>query len=452
MNRSTPVMLKRLRAKFIAITMALVGVVLGVSFATSYVSSYNTQISQTKASLGRVLDDTRSPNWGRVKWREVYPDDEDPDDEGPDANGVGSNGDIDDDRANDSDSTQLLSDAAVVKLYLTSDGTIIDGNEAYEDANVTTDFQGLADHILLYEETEGTLEELHITWARDDLNGFGHIIVLVDTTQRDEALKSQAISLSVIFLGAMLALFAASWWLSTWALSPVEDAWDRQRRFIADASHELKTPLAVILANTQILQKDDSIPEDSMRWINSTSDEATHMSELVNELLELARADEATQAGSSSVMALTDIDLSEMVNTATLEFDAVAFERGCLIESEVEPDIHVKGDRTWLARAVRILIDNATKYAEKDSVVTVALKRSGKHVVYTVHNDGPAINPTDLEHIFDRFYRSDRARSRTDTGGFGLGLAIAKSVVEAHGGSIAATSSEASGTNFTITL
>lgn len=436
-------MLKRLRAEFVAITMALVGVVLGISFATSFVSSYRTQISQTKSSLERVLEDTRKPSLARDFWREVFPDDDEAE---------GDMGQAPDSQPEDKDSQQLLSDAAVIKLFLSNDGTIIDGNDAYVDANVTTDLQGIADHILEHSETEGVLEDLHITWMRDDQNGFGHVIVLLDTTQRDEALKSQAISLIVIFLGAMLALFAASWWLSSWALRPVEDAWDRQRRFIADASHELKTPLAVILANTQILQKDDSIPEDSMRWINSTSDEATHMSELVNELLELARADEATQAGASSVMALADIDISEIVNTATLEFDAVAFERGCFIESEVEPDIHIKGDRTWLTRAVRILIDNATKYAEKDSVVTVALKRSGKHVVYTVHNDGPAISPTDLEHIFDRFYRSDRARSRTDTGGFGLGLAIAKSVVEAHGGSIAATSSEASGTNFTITL
>ena len=430
-------MLKRLRAKFVAITMALVGVVLGISFVTSYVSSYRTQIAQTKDSLQRVLEDTSAPRWGRQIWRELYEDGED----APE--------DIDE---NDDASSQLLSDAAVIKIYTNSEGVINDGNDAYQDTVVTIDYQAIADMILACPDTEGTLEDLHITWARDDLNGWGHVIVLVDTTHRDEALKSQAISLAVIYFGAMLALFGASWLLSSLALKPVEDAWDRQRRFISDASHELKTPLSVILANTQILQNDDGIPPESMRWVNSTAEEATRMSELVTELLELARADEATQAGAKTAMALTDIDLSEVVDTATLEFDAVAFERGCLIETDIEPNVHVQGDRSWLSRAVRILIDNATKYADAGSTVEVTLKRDGKHVVYSVHNTGTVISQEDLGHIFDRFYRSDRARSRSDSGGFGLGLAIAKSIVEAHGGTIKATSTEALGTTFTITL
>lgn len=432
-------MLRRLRAKFVAITMALVGVVLGVSFLSSFISSYRTQISQTKESLTRVLEDTSAPRWGRMIWREAFPDDME-EGEPPEDENEGDSG------------TQLLSDAAVIKIFTSSTGEINDGNDAYQDMMVTIDYQAIADMILAYPETEGTLDELHITWMRDDLDGFGHVIVLVDTTNRDEALRSQAISLSIIYAAAMLALFAASWLLSSLALKPVEDAWSRQRRFIADASHELKTPLAVILANTQILQKDEGIPEDSMRWVESTSEEASHMSELVTELLELARADEATQAGTSNVMAMADIDLSEMVDTAALEFDAVAFERGCLIETQIEPNIHVKGDRTWLSRSVRILIDNATKYAEQGSTVDITLKREGKRIVYSVHNFGNVISPQDLDHVFDRFYRSDRARSRSDAGGFGLGLAIAKSIVEAHGGTIGASSSEGKGTTFTIVL
>ena len=438
MGRSTPQMLKRLRAKFVAITMALVGVVLGVSFISSFVTSYRTQISQTRESLTRVLEDTSAPRWGRLMWRETFPDDMEEKEIGPDDEGDST--------------TQLLSDAAVIKIFTSNTGEINDGNDAYQDMVVTIDYQAIADKILMQSETEGVFKELHITWMRNDLNGFGHVIVLVDTTNRDEALKSQAITLAVIYVAAMLALFAASWLLSSLALKPVEDAWGRQRRFIADASHELKTPLAVILANTQILQKDEGIPEDSMRWVDSTSDEASRMNELVTELLELARADEATQAGSSNVMAMSDINLSEMVDTATLEFDAVAFERGCVLRSEIEPNIHVNADRSWMSRAVRILIDNATKYAEEGSTVDVKLKRDGKRVVYTVHNQGNPIDKEDLDHIFDRFYRSDRARSRSDAGGFGLGLAIAKSIVEAHGGTISATSSEAKGTTFTIVL
>ena len=438
MAKTTPIMLKRLRAEFVAITMALVGVVLGISFITSFISARNAQLSQTTQSLERVLENDKSARWGRDRWSVFFdPDDFESQDETTESN----------------EADELsLADNAVVKVYVSSSGTVVDGNDAYAEANVTTDIQGLVTMIMQKEGSRGTLEEEHIAWARKDLESWGYSVVLVDTTQRDSALKSQAFSSVLIFLVAMLALFAASWWLSSWALKPVEDAWDRQRRFIADASHELKTPLTVILANTQILQNDNSIQDSSMRWVDSTEDEASRMNELVSELLELARADEASQAGTSSVMAYTDVDFSEMVEAATLEFDAVAFERGSFIESDIEPNIHVMGDRSWLERAVKGLIDNATKYADEGSTVRVSLKREGKRVVYAVNNRGTVIDAEDIKHIFDRFYRTDRARSRSDTGGFGLGLAIAKSIVEAHGGTISATSNALEGTTFTITL
>ena len=433
-RNKTPKMLKRLRVEFVAITMALVGVVLGVSFFTNYAYTENVQKSLTEQSLDRVLNNETTPRRIRSEWREFFDQQEE------------------NEATEDENDEQLLSDAAVIKVFVTTGGTIIDANDAYDEAIVTTDVDALVNMIMGEEGEEGVLEDLHIAWKRKDLEGFGSIVVLVDTTQRDEALKSQAMTSLLIFLGAMLALFAATWWLSSWALRPVEDAWDRQKRFIADASHELKTPLTVILANTQILQGDTNLPGTAMRWVDSTSEEAFRMNELVTELLELARADEATQSGSSAVLALADIDFSEMVEAATLEFDAVAFECGCFIESSIQPGIHVMGDRSWLERAVKVLLDNATKYADRNTLVQVSLRRDGKRVVYSVNNRGTVISQNDLDHIFDRFYRSDRARSRSDSGGFGLGLAIAKSVVEAHGGTISATSNALEGTTFTITL
>lgn len=442
MAGTTPIMLKRLRAEFVAITMALVGVVLGVSFFTNHVTTRNTQISQTTASLQRVLDsEERGPRWRPNQWREfLSPDDFDEDEQENERN------------VEEGDRELSLADTAVIKVFVTEDGTIVDGNEAYAEAIVTTDFQALVALVMQEGTDEGSFEEINISWARKKLDGFGYAVAFIDTTQRDEALKSQAFNSVLIYLASLVALFAASWWLSSWALKPVEDAWYRQRQFIADASHELKTPLTVILANTQILQNDNSLQDSAMRWVDSTQDEANRMNELVTELLELARADEATQTGTSAVLALSDIDFSELVESATLEYDAVAFERGCLIESDIEPGIHVKGDKSWLERAVKGLIDNATKYSEEGSTVNVTLKREGKHVVYAVTNKGTVISTEDLNHIFDRFYRSDRARSRSESGGFGLGLAIAKSIVEAHGGTIGATSDALKGTTFTITL
>ena len=182
--------------------------------------------------------------------------------------------------------------------------------------------------------------------------------------------------------------------------------------------------------------------------MESTADEASHMRSLVNDLLELARADEGASSGA---MHRTDVDFSDVVDSASLEFDAIAFERNCLIETDIEPDIHIDGDPNWIMRLSKILIDNACKYAAPGTTIDVKLSRASGHVTLSVTNQGNVIDPEDLPHLFDRFYRSDKARDR-ETGGFGLGLAIAKGIAEAHGGTISATSTAEAGTTFTVTL
>lgn len=187
--------------------------------------------------------------------------------------------------------------------------------------------------------------------------------------------------------------------------------------------------------------------------MESTHDEAQHMKGLVEELLELARADETKLGDGSGVLHEERVDLSDLVEDAALEFDAVAFERGSAIEEDVAEGIYVTGDREWLSRLVKILIDNACKYAEVGSTVRVSLAREGKRCVYAVNNRGNTIPPEELSHVFDRFYRSDKARSRQgDASGFGLGLAIAKGIATTHRGTISATSTDADGTTFTVRL
>ena len=225
-----------------------------------------------------------------------------------------------------------------------------------------------------------------------------------------------------------------------------------RQEFTANVSHELKTPLAVIIANMQILQRSDGIAADDKRWVDSTAEEADHMKGLVEDLLTLARADEAKAGTVAAAGTVVDVDLTAVVEESALEFDAVAFERGCRIETKSAEKIMVKGDKGQLSRVVHTLLDNATKYAAKESIVNVSLAREGKRAHLSVNNAGAAIDPEDLSHIFDRFYRTDKARSREETGGFGLGLAIAKSIVEASGGRIWAESTAADGTTFHILL
>ena len=243
--------------------------------------------------------------------------------------------------------------------------------------------------------------------------------------------------------------------LSRYLVAPIEQAFAQQRRFVADASHELKTPLAVIMANTDILlAHPERLSDEDLGWLRGTRHEAQRMNGLVADLLDLARTD-AAAAGDAAGLAWEDLDLSELVERAVLEFDAIAFERGCSLVAHVEPGCAVRGDRVQLERLVKILVENATKYAAVGSEVNVTLAHDGRACVLAVHNDGEPIPAQDLPHLFERFYRSDKARTRADgsaTGGYGLGLAIAQGIAEAHGGQVGVSSTVQEGTTFTVRL
>jgi len=430
-------MLKRLKRQFVLITVVLGGIILlGVLGSTLY-STWSTQRDIINQALDRAVNDDldHMPMIG--------------DDRHDGGRGEGGG------------AKNLLA----LAVDVSEDGMVIKTSRAPVAINSTV-LKEVVAVALSSEEDTGRDGELHVAWKRrlffesidlDNLEELGYEdlgytpsarIAIVDTSAMDSALSEQVKSDVIITIVALIALFGVAWFLSSLALAPVARAWEDQRRFVSDASHELKTPLAVILANTEILLNDEEIPAESRRWVESTADEASLMRSLVNDLLELARTDEGASGGA---MRKEDVDLSLLVESAALEFDAVAFEHGCLIEEQVEPGIQVQGDPEWLTRLTKILIDNACKYAQAGTTIGISLSHHQSHAVLSVSNQGNPIDAEDLEHIFDRFYRSDKARTR-ETGGFGLGLAIAKGIAEAHGGKIAATSSEAEGTTFTVTL
>lgn len=408
--------LERLKRKFMVIVMTLVGTVLASVLGLMYYSSFTTQANLVKESLNRGLEGNLSP-----------------------LPVIGSEG-------------ARVGGMLTVVVEVSEKGVVLQTSEspAYISSPVLA---RVVDDALTKDVTSERIGDLHVVWKSALTEEGNTRIAIVDTTIADRALTSLLLNAIVVMAASLSILFAVASFLSNWAISPIARAWEQQRRFVADASHELKTPLSVILANSQILARDDRIPEDDARWVESTVNEAQRMKNLVNDLLELAKAEEGTDR-LGSALSSEEVDFSNLVESAALEFDPVAFERGCSIETSIEPGLKVKGDPEWLERLAKILIDNACKYARPQSVVRVRLRRSSRHVQLSVNNQGAPIAREDLPHIFDRFYRSERARSRTngDEGGFGLGLAIAKGVAEACGGGIAAESDEASGTTFTVTF
>lgn len=404
-------MLKRLRIRLVAIIVGLVGAVYLCMVALTYMSS--------EASLNTLVDHSLA---GALQERTGF-----------DA-GVGANEPMGMDRL------------PVIWVDIASGGLVLGTNQ--EQVSIDEDL--LKDTIasaLESGKTTGRDEANHISW-RMISSKFGWRIAIADTSSVDAEIASQLVRSLELGGGGIVAIVLIALLLSRWALKPVERAWEQQRQFVADASHELKTPLAVILANTQILKSDESkIPEESRRWIEGASDEAERMRGLVEELLELAR----TEDGASSARAYAPVDLSSLVEGDALQFDAVAYERGCEIETNVIDGISVLGDQEQLERLLKTLIDNACKYAARGTTVKVTLEKNGSHALFIATNQGEPIPEEDLPHVFDRFWRSDKARARS-TGGYGLGLAIAKGIAESHGGKIWATSDDVRGTSFYVKL
>ena len=268
-------------------------------------------------------------------------------------------------------------------------------------------------------------------------------VAVVDTTLEDRLLTAAMKALALFAVGVWLALLLLVYLLSGWAVRPMAKAWDMQRQFVADASHDLKTPLTVILSNSELLKQQNEGREAPE--VDRIETAGKRMKDLVQKMLTLARMEDDPNPNAYETM-----NLSDMVMESALAFEATAFEKGLVIDETVESDLMVKGNRAQVQSVLECLLDNACKYAAPGSRVTVSLEKAGKKARLTVHNTGSYIPPEDLAHVFERFYRADKSRTASDSSG--LGLAIVQSVVERMKGAVTAESSQESGTAFTVLL
>ena len=315
-------------------------------------------------------------------------------------------------------------------LQIEADGTVSAFGGGYYDLSDGKFLQDLADKVMAAGGDTGVLEEYNLRFCRLP-TPMGERLVFSDISSERATLDSLVRTCLLIGSLSFLAFLGLSLLLARWAVRPVERAWQQQRQFVADASHELKTPLAVITTNAELLQgTQESGPASH---ILST---ARQMRQLVEGLLELARAD-----GGASETPMARVDWSALVEEALLPFEPVFFERGLTLTPRVQPGLAVWGRADQLRQAVDILLDNAQKYAVSPSAVYLHLDRvNHNRCLLMVENRAGPLSPQELEDIFKRFYRTDRARSRD--GSFGLGLPIAKQIVSAHRGRIWAESRE----------
>ncbi len=270
-----------------------------------------------------------------------------------------------------------------------------------------------------------------------------YILVFSDVSSALSAMRNLLYTCLLMALLAFLGFLVIAVFLARLTVRPVEQAWIQQKQFVSDASHELKTPLTVILTNVELLQEQSEAASPGIqRFANNILTMSQQMRGLVESLLELARVDN----GSIQKLSLTPVDLSRLAEKELLTFEAMFYEKGLLLTDEIAENIHVKGSAQHLSQVVDILLDNAQKYADPNGTVHVVLRQSAHHALLSVADPGEAISEEDLKNIFKRFYRIDPARAMNHS--YGLGLSIAQSIVENHRGRIWAESRDGINTFF----
>lgn len=271
---------------------------------------------------------------------------------------------------------------------------------------------------------------------------YGAIIACAQRGNTVEMLRDLVTISSVVAGISCIVLLLISVMLARWAVKPVNAAFDRQRQFISDASHELKTPLTVITTNAEMLRQEIG---DNTELFH-IQDQAGRMNRLIHDMLTLAKTDEDSQE-----VPYIEFDLSSVVLHTVLGFESVAYEAGRKLTYEIEEGLRYTGNEVRIRHVVSIFTDNAIKHSNQGGEIHIQLKKEDGKITLTFYNTGEGIKETEKEKIFERFYRSDESRSR-ETGGYGLGLAIAKSIVQQHGGKIKVTTKSGEWIRFMIKL
>lgn len=392
-------MIKRLRAKFVCINMALVMAMLIVVFVLVYHFTAKSLETESINTLKTAAADMPRPKPGQ-------------------------------------------STAPCFILTETRRGELIVSGGFFDlgDEDLVSDIYALARDA---DSRIGVLDAYSLRFYRAE-DPMGQRYVFADISAERSALQNLIQNCALIGVAAFGGFLAISILLAKWAIRPVETAWKNQRQFISDASHELKTPLTVILTNAELLQSKDHSPDEKKRFADSILTMSRQMRSLVENLLDLARADSGRVREH-----MESVDLSQLAEDAVLPFEPIYFEQGLNLETVTEPEILVRGSRQHLSQVLDILLDNGQKYSAPGGTARLTLSRQGRKAQLRFFSPGTPLTAQQCTDIFKRFYRVDEAR--TGSGSYGLGLSIAQRIVEEHGGRIFAQGAE-DGNVFTVLL
>ena len=442
-------MIRRLKLKIVAIILSTLFVVFGSVLAVLNLSVYFNSVHQTEAFMQTVVE-----NDGFVFSPIDRPGNQEPDFE----QNLGLNTDSernpattnpnqvppsrpDDEAAVNPGRTSgdIMRASRFFYVKVNSNGEILELNLEMMFDFTEVDAQAYLSEVLDTTKDRGSIGSFSYLTASKP---YGQIIVFAERSIELNLIgyltqTSLWVAIVVCLILAGLAAF-----FTNWLVAPVETAFISQRRFISDASHELKTPLAIISANIDVLE--NQIGENQR--LNQIRSQSVHMAELVKDLLLIAQSDEA-----ESVVALDKIDLSKTVLSSALEFESPAYETGKQYSFDVVEGISVDGNEKQLKQLVGILLDNAMQYSDAQGQIKLSLTRKSNRALLTVYNTGVGVPKSERQRIFERFYRSDQSRSHQN-GGYGIGLSVAQAIVVAHHGKITVSGEYQKWVQFDVTL
>lgn len=326
----------------------------------------------------------------------------------------------------------------MVEINTPLDSIRLQSNQ-WESSN--EDIREMVDIALSSSNDEGIIRELNVQYATKN-TPFTTTIAFLDLDLSRDSLRTVFFqSIIISFILWVSSIFVARYFANR-AFEPVEKSMEQQQQLVSNLSHELKNPLAVIQANTDILSR--TTQDENKKWLGFIQDETSRMNELITQMLYLSQSDEQ-----HSQIELTLTDLSQLIQEICLPFESIAYENNKTFTLEVEPDLMTNGNSSLLKQLFSILTENAFKYSDENGNIFVGASSKNNKAIIQLSNTGPGISEEDIDHIFERFYRGDKARSSE---GYGLGLPLAQLITQQHHGTIKVESSPNGLTTFTVTL
>lgn len=410
-------MIKKLRFKFVAIAMLSLFTVLAVIIATVNIVSYNSIVYSADEVLSLL-----SSGEGRFPLRDgpIIPGEPFPGDRFAEAR------------------PELRYESRFFSVLIDESGVIIATDTdfiAAIDKNTAAD---MAQRVFLSGNASGFTGDYRYHVFPD---GTSTRIIFLDCTRDLSTFRRFLLISCGISLAGLAAVFVLIMLLSGYIVRPVSESYEKQKRFITDAGHEIKTPITIIDADAEILEMDT--PDNE--WLQDIRKQVKRLSTLTNDLIYLSRMDEENPR-----LQCIDFPLSDVVAESAGSFTACAMTQNKTLKTDIQPMLTKHGDEKAVRQLVSILLDNALKYSPKNSRIDLTLKQQGKTAVMTVTNTTlETVSKEMLEHLFDRFYRADPARHSR---GYGIGLSIAQAIVTAHKGKIAATAADNSTLTITVIL